>query len=130
MSDIRKGKVFLSTWWDNSKIKLVIIRHRRGNHHDEEESRILEDFGSYEREIPVMDITYDVSLNPQSDCWRVLIITDDWKVYTIKDDYFCNLKNDDNGNVHIKLNNGRMQMYVSFSSSDGCIQDIYKIGEW
>ncbi|WP_340620314.1 hypothetical protein [Xenorhabdus siamensis] len=37
MSYIRKGKVYLSTYWEGADIDSVVLRHRRGNDASKEE---------------------------------------------------------------------------------------------
>ncbi|MDC9590126.1 hypothetical protein PSI23_12660 [Xenorhabdus sp. XENO-10] len=129
MSDIRKGRVFLSTHWDDD-LQTVRVRHRRGNDREKEEHKILTNISKITKHLYVMDITYDVSLFfPDRDYWWILLVTNDWRVYTIKNNFYCNITSSDNGDVLLDVVNGLlgMKMYVSFSDSNNCRQSIYEI---
>ncbi|MDC9598857.1 hypothetical protein [Xenorhabdus anantnagensis] len=128
MSDIRKGRVFLSTHWDDD-FQTVRVRHRRGNYREKEEHKLLTNINKITKHLYVMDITYDVSIIPNYDYWWILLVTNDWRVYTIKNNFYCNISSSDNGDVLLEVVSGAlgMKMYVSFSYSNNCRQGIYEV---
>ncbi|WP_323865887.1 hypothetical protein [Xenorhabdus cabanillasii] len=132
MSDEKKGRVFLTTSWDED-IKLVIIRHRRGNDPSKEEEAPMNDVDAHTtKRRYFMPITYENHWFYDYDYWWVFVITESLKIYTIKDNFYCNIASDDDGDVVVNLYSdevGHVNKYVHIllSSSSPCYQPFYRV---
>lgn len=65
-------------------------------------------------------IAYQLGLDSPQDYWYMEIETMDGVKYKTKEDFYCSLKEIDNGKVIIGINGEAKTMYVHFPASSDC----------
>ncbi|MDX7993272.1 hypothetical protein [Xenorhabdus littoralis] len=131
MSDEKRGRVYLTTTWDED-IKLVVIRHRRANDPSKQDESSMSDVDAYTNRRYFMPIIYENHWFYDYDYWWVYIITESLKMYTVKDNFYCNIASDDDRDVEVSLDidpfdQANKYLHIIFSSSSPCRQPIYRI---
>lgn len=121
----KQGRVRVENNWGIMLLE-VHIRHRRGNDPLREESESFYCIPA-NQSTPYMDITYE-TYSTVFDYWWVKFVTLGGMVYeTNKSNFYCNITDNDSGDVNIKLDANTKKMYIIFDYSSGCSQGLQKL---